>query len=204
MNYRAVGQRCAVDIDSLNLKIPSEEAISILINSGFNIVNVDIVDLAHECIGVSKYRRGAKPDEAPKVFDCSSFIKWLYGQCGIWLPRRSIQQMSLGEEIEIDSIRAGDAVFVSGVIDYYHDDPTKGVGHVGIASSSNTVIHAANKKIGVAEISLDKFIGKDKFRGIRRYVPSNRRILTFKTPTDRNVEIEDDFRWIILQSLPKS
>ena len=203
MNYRAVGQRCAVDIDSLDLEITSDEAVLILLNNGFKIVHVDIVELARECIGASKYRRGARPDEAPEVFDCSSFIKWLYGQCGIWLPRRSIQQMSLGEKIEMDSICAGDVVFVSGVIDYYHDDPTKGVGHVGIASSSNTVIHAANGKIGVAEIPLDKFIGEDKFRGIRRYVPDNRRILTFKTPADRHVEIEDDFRWIILQSLPK-
>ena len=203
MEYRAVGYRCAVDIDLLQLPISREEIFLILDSKKFMVLEVDVVALAKKYIGVSKYRRGARLVEAPAVFDCSSFIKWLYGQCGIWLPRRSIQQRELGENINFSEIASGDVVFVSGWIDYYLDDPTDGVGHVGIATSDKTVIHAGNSKIGVVETPLDKFVGKDKFRGARRYIPKDREITIFETPIGREVEVADYIRWIVLQSLPK-
>lgn len=203
MEYRAVGNRCAVDIDALRLSISREEVLSILMSKKFRVVEVDLIALARECIGKSQYRRGARPSEAPIVVDCSSFVKWLYGQRGIWLPRRSIQQRELGEIIQLDKIIAGDLIFLSGWIDYYFDDPYDGVGHVGIATNNNTVIHAANRKNGVIEIPLNKFVSKASFRGARRYVPKNQEVLTLETPTDREIEIADDIRWIVLQSLPK-
>ncbi len=202
MEYRAVGNHCAVILDSLNLPISREEALAILNHKGFMAVEVDIIALARQCIGTSQYRRGAKPSEAPAVVDCSSFVKWLYGMRGIWLPRRSIQQRELGEAVSLDELVAGDVVFVSGWIDYYHNDPANGVGHVGITTGGGTVIHAADKKANVVESSLDKFVGKIKFRGARRYLPKGVEVLTFETPPNREVEIADDIRWIILQSLP--
>ncbi|MDO8430459.1 MAG: NlpC/P60 family protein [Candidatus Taylorbacteria bacterium] len=203
MEYRAVGCRCAVDIDSLRLPIPREEILSILVTKNFKVLEIDIVALARSYVGVSEYRRGARLAEAPAIFDCSSLIKWLYGQCGIWLPRRSIQQRELGESVGFSKISSGDVVFVSGRIDYYFDDPTHGVGHVGIATENNTVIHAGNRKIGVGETPLDKFVCKNKFRGARRYIPKDRKITILETPVGREVEIADDIRWIVLQSLPK-
>jgi hypothetical protein len=203
MEYRAVGNRCAVDIDSLRLPISREETLSILIAKNFKVLETDIVTLARNCVGISKYRRGARLSEAPAIFDCSSFIKWLYGQCGIWLPRRSIQQRELGENIELNQIASEDVVFISGFIDYYMNDPALGVGHVGIATSNNTVIHAGNKKVGVIESSLDAFVSKGKFRGVRRYIPKHREITTLETPLGREVETADDIKWIVLQSLPR-
>ncbi|KKQ94039.1 MAG: hypothetical protein UT20_C0041G0007, partial [Candidatus Levybacteria bacterium GW2011_GWA1_39_11] len=144
MEYRAVGNRCAVILDSLHLPISHEETLIILNHKGFVLVEVDIIALARQCIGISQYRRGARPSEAPLVVDCSSFIKWLYAQRGIWLPRRSIQQRELGEVVNLDELVAGDVVFISGRIDYYHDDPANGVGHVGIATGYGTVVHAAD------------------------------------------------------------
>lgn len=201
MEYRAVGNRCAVILDSLRLPISREETLTILTQKGFGVVEVNIIALARQCIGTSQYRRGARPSEAPKVVDCSSFIKWLYAQRGIWLPRRSIQQRELGETVNLDELVAGDVVFVSGKIDYYHDDPSNGVGHVGIATGNGTVIHAANREINVVESPLEKFVGENKFRGARRYIPRNVEVLTLTTPADREVEITDDIRWIVLQSL---
>ena len=166
------------------------------------MVEVDIIALARQCIGISQYRRGARPSEAPLVVDCSSFIKWLYAQRGIWLPRRSIQQRELGEVVNLDELVAGDAVFISGRIDYYHDDPANGVGHVGIATGYGTVVHAADRKVNVVESPLDKFVGEAKFRGARRYIPQNVEVLTFETPLNREVEVADDIKWIILQQLP--
>ena len=202
MEYRAVGNRCAVILDSLHLPISREEALAILNHKGFVLVEVDIIALARQCIGISQYRRGARPSEAPTVVDCSSFIKWLYAQRGIWLPRRSIQQRELGEVVNLDELVAGDAVFISGRIDYYHDDPANGVGHVGIATGYGTVVHAADRKVNVVESPLDKFVGEAKFRGARRYIPQNVEVLTFETPLNREVEVADDIKWIILQQLP--
>jgi hypothetical protein len=201
MEYRAVGNRCAVLLDSLHLPISREETLTILNHKGFVLVEVNIIALARQCIGTSQYRRGARIFEAPAIVDCSSFIKWLYAQRGIWLSRRSIQQRELGEAVNLDELVAGDVVFVSGWIDYHHDDPANGVGHVGIATGEGTVIHAADRKANVVETPLDKFIGKTKFRGVRRYIPKDVEVLTFATPVDR-VEIADDIKWIVLQSLP--
>lgn len=203
MEYRAVGNRCAVSLDSLKLPISREETFTLLNDKGFVVVEVDIIALARQCVATSRYRRGAQPSEAPATVDCSSFVKWLYGQRGIWLPRRSIQQRELGEAVNLDELDAGDVVFVSGWIDYYHDDPANGVGHVGIATGDGTVVHAADGKANVVETPLDKFVGKTKFRGARRYVPKNTEVLTLETPLNRAVETADDIRWIILQSLPK-
>jgi peptidoglycan endopeptidase LytE len=203
MQYRAVSNRCAVHLPLLNLPISDTKALEILESKGFKVLEVDLIVLARQCIKMSTYHRGAKPLEAPTVVDCSSFIKWLYGQRGIWLPRRSIQQRELGIPVTINEINAGDVIFVSGWIDYYHTDPKDGVGHVGIATGEGTVIHAANKKDHVIETSLESFVDKNKFRGVRRYVPKNQTALTLEIPPNRDVEIADDLRWIVLQSLPK-
>lgn len=203
MEYRAVGNRCAVILNSLCLPSSREETLNMLNHKGFALVEVDIVALARQCVGTSQYRRGARLFEAPVIVDCSSFIKWLYAQRGIWLPRRSIQQRELGEAVNLDELVAGDVVFVSGWIDYYYDDPANGVGHVGIATGDGTVVHAADRKANVVETPLDKFVGKTKFRGARRYVSKDVEVLTLETPLNREVEIADDIRWIILQSLPK-
>ncbi|MCR4328466.1 MAG: C40 family peptidase [Patescibacteria group bacterium] len=203
MEYRAVGNRCAVILDSLHLPVSREETLAILNYKGFVLAEVDIITLARQCIGTSQYRRGANPSEAPAIVDCSSFIKWLYAQRGIWLPRRSIQQRELGEPVKLDELFLGDVVFVSGWIDYYQNDPADGVGHVGVATGDGTIIHAANKKAGIIESPLEKFVGKNKFRGARRYLPRNVEVLTLGTPAEREVEIADDLRWIVLQSLPR-
>lgn len=200
MEYLAVKNRCAVILNDFNLPISRDEVLAILNNKGFVSVDVDIIALARECVGSSQYRRGARLYEAPGVFDCSSFIKWLYAQRGIWLPRRSVQQRELGEAVTLEELIAGDVVFVSGWIDYYITDPADGVGHVGIYTGDKTIIHAANKKSGIIESPIDEFIG-NKFRGIKRYMPKNKEVITFETPDEREVESADDVKWIILQSL---
>lgn len=201
MRYQATGNRCAVILESLRLPIMCEEVLSILNRKGFRKIDVDVTMLARQCIRDSRYRRGARPHEAPQVVDCSSFIKWLHAQRGIWLPRRSIQQREHGEAISPSKIVAGDVVFASGWIDYYHDDPLDGVGHVGIATSNKTVIHAANKNDGVIESPLDAFTRERKFRGARRYIPKDVDVLTLEIPPSMDVETSDDLRWIVLQTL---
>jgi len=200
LEYRAVGKRCAVFMPSLNLPISSSEALSALLKKGFEVMEVNLINLARACVGTSVYRRGARYSDAPTIVDCSSLIKWLYGQRGVWLPRRSIQQRELGDGVSLDDITEGDVVFVSGWINYYLNDKADGVGHVGIYTAKGTVIHAADAESNVVESPLESFIKNNKLRGIRRYI--QRDVLTLEIPEDRDIEIADDIRWIILQSLP--
>ncbi len=203
VEYRAVGNRLAVDFASLKLSVTAEQILELLLAQGFGVIEVDIVKLARQCIG-AQYRRGARLREAPGVFDCSSLIKWLYSQRGIWLPRRSIQQRGAGWAVSRDKLVAGDVIFTSGFIDYYFNDPADGVGHVGIATENRTVIHAANKRCGVVETDLAKFAPQEKFRGVRRYIPRGRKVPTLTLPPGREVEISNDLKWIFLQNARKS
>lgn len=187
MEYRAVGNRCAVILSSLHLSISDGEILAVLKCKGFVLEEVDIVALARQCVDVSQYCLGTKLSEAPVIVDCSSFTKWLYGRRGIWLPRLSIQQRELGEVTGLDKLVAGDLVFTSGRIGYFDNNPMDDVGHVGVATGVGTVIHAANKKAGVVETPLEKFVGKTKFRGARRFVPQDVEALTFKVPLDIDV-----------------
>jgi hypothetical protein len=96
----------------------------------------------------------------------------------------------------------GDLIFTTGSVNYYHDDPAQGVGHVGIATGEGTVVHAANKRAGVIETDISKFVLNDtKFRGIRRYILDSARVITLHVPPIREVEVSDDIRWIVLQQL---
>lgn len=197
--FRAVGNRCAVDLASLHLPCSDEDALKRLVSVGFKVIKVDLVGLARPLVGVARYRRGARVAEAPHVFDCSSLIKWLYAQRGVWLPRRTIQQIEMGCKIEPRDADAGDVIFTTGRINYYLDDPAKGVGHAGIMTGQGTVIHAANSQLGITECPVKNFLRQKEFRGIRRFLPNDRKIITFIAPPQRDVEWSDDFRWILLQ-----
>ncbi|MBD3281800.1 hypothetical protein GF391_03580 [Candidatus Uhrbacteria bacterium] len=200
--FRAVNNRCAVDFAELKLPIPATQAIEILENRGFQLFNPDIITAARSLIGKSIYKLGAKQFQAPNLFDCSSFTKWIYGQCGIWLPRRTIQQIEYGQTIEPQNIKKGDLVFTTGKNhNWFRTNPNQNVGHVGIATDNNSVIHAANSRAGVIESSLECFLKTEKYRSIQRIITQPAVTLFFHTPPEREVETSDDFFWIIVQTL---
>ncbi len=201
-DYRAVDNRCAVNLDALNIDIPKENVLEILKMQKFDSVDVDLVALARSCIETSRYKRGSRLSQAPKHFDCSSFVKWLYAERGIWLPRRSIQQSRSGVRVAVNEIIAGDIVLTSGAINYFIKNTKEGIGHVGIATNSHTVIHAANSQDDIVETDLDAFVAEGKFRDARRIIPLHDDVRTFITPHTREVETADDVKWIILQNRP--
>ena len=201
MNHHAVGKRCAVSLESLHLPVSISEALCVLELLGFREVSIDVVSLARGLIPFAVHRRGVNAKEAPNTVDCSGLIKWVYGQKGIWLPRLSIQQRAQGEEVTMPHVRAGDACFISGRVDFYDSDPEDGVGHVGLATDEGTVVHSAGSKIGVVEVSLREFFHRRKPRGIRRYTDQN--VCTFEIPEAIEVEYSDDFRWLILKNLSR-
>ena len=201
MHYRAVGNRCAVHLPSLNLNLPptyTEEAIlEILQGLGFIVVDVDLEALARTFVGVSTYKLKASMDEAPPVFDCSSFTKYLYAQKGVWLPRLSVQQKR--ESVAADTPSPGDLVFTTGYRNFYDTDPRENIGHVGIATGVGTVIHATNGTGGVVESTYTDFNNHEP-RGIRRILTPE--TFTLEQPNAEHlIETSDDFRWLILKNL---
>jgi hypothetical protein len=201
MNFHEFNGRCAVSLKTLDLPASREEIVSTLYRLEFRIVNVDIVAQAQSCIRFSEYRRGARISEAPQVFDCSSFIQWLYGRCGIEIPRRTIQQREFGRKIEVARIKRGDLVFTTGTRNYYLDDPEDNVGHVAMATSDGSVIHAVNSHGGVKESPVSNLTASRKFRGARRIVEDWGDLMTLVPPPRWEVRTSDDVRWILLQHL---
>ncbi len=175
-----------------------EKALEALRLKGFRLLDVDMVDLARQSLGKCKFVRGAKMSVAPQIVDCASFTKWLYAQCGIWMPRRSVQQRDYGDEVKSGEEIAMDLVFTTGIKNYYREDIPNGVGHVGIVTNPGTVIHAASETLGVVESPMESFIIDIKFRGIRRYIPTGSKIHTFEIPPGFDIETSDDIRWLIV------
>lgn len=201
MMYRAVGDRVAVCLADLGLPLADHEVMRVLVANRFRQIIVDQEALAREWIGRAYYERGSHPNRAPDVVDCSSFTKWLYAERGIWLPRRSIQQCEEGVAVELDTLCAGDLVFLSlGRYNFYIDDPDDGVGHVGYVTEQGTIIHATWHGRTVRECSLDDFLRKP-FRGAVRIVPIDREIITLQIPADQFVETSDDLKYIVLSLL---
>jgi peptidoglycan endopeptidase LytE len=94
------------------------------------------------------YKYGAKMDEAPRVFDCSSFIKYTYAKIGIELPRSTIEQAEHGKRINnIKNLRAGDLIFLHGTKGHYNKKFPIGIGHVVMYLGNNKIIHATSKRI---------------------------------------------------------
>lgn len=203
MKYRAVGKRIACNLSDLGLSIDLASAVAVIAKKGFRIINQDIVGLARSRIGLSRYCLGASMVDAPRILDCSGFIKWLYAAQGLWVPRLAIQQREYGQKVELPDVASGDAIFATGRNDYYHDDASDGVGHVGIATGEGTVVHAANRRDGVTEVPLEDFVGESqkKFRGARRFLPKSKYTLTLEIPASVEIETADDLKWIVLGSL---
>lgn len=192
----------AVDFDFLKLPISTEDSLSILGKFSISAEIKNITDLARSRIGHTIYKRGANHRKWPEVLDCSSLIKWVYGEMGIWIPRHSIDQRDFCQRIDaLDRARVGDLIFCDGRRNYYWDNPVDGVGHVGIVVDHQMVVHAANSKVGVIETPLEKFSSPGEFRGLGRLVINFEKLYTLNLPEDPLVETSNAIRWKILQNL---
>jgi len=107
-----------------------------------------LINLAKNLVG-TPYKYGAKMSEAPEVFDCSGFIKYLYEQIGKEIPRSTIEQAEFsGEKIKnIEDIKPGDLIFFRGSRGHYNKTFPEGIGHVVMYLGDNKVIHAESKRI---------------------------------------------------------
>lgn len=197
-----VNKRLCVHFPTLIPSVPQAKIDIYLKVKRYEKKHVDIINLAREQIG-KKYHRGAKISENPDHFDCSSLIKWLYGQKGIYIPRISIDQKSFGTPVPIEQIKPGDLVFTEGSIPYYtEDNEDNRFGHVGIYTGEG-VVHARSKAKGITEDPLDSFLNSD-FSGIVRIHDNITDALTLIIPEKDDIEYDWHLRWRILGSMKGS
>jgi hypothetical protein len=160
-------------------------------------LNIDIIELTREQIGKPYYRGTTYKNN--QSFDCSSFTQWLYGQKGIYISRISIDQRYFGKNVNLTKIKTGDLIFTTGYKNYYYErNPDGGIGHVGIYTGRNSIIHAANKERGVVEDSLLNFC-KNKFRGAVRIHNNLAESTTLILPQKSDIEYDQHLCWRILQ-----
>lgn len=129
----------------------------------------DIQRYAKKFIG-TKYVYGGK---APKGFDCSGFVGYVFAKCGIKFDMCSTELAKVGYEMCVPEALPGDLVFFR-----RSTNPRSSVSHVGIVVEHNACglkfIHAARGK-GVTISYLPEKYYATHFVGVRRVID------TFKT-----------------------
>lgn len=205
MWYFTAKGRCVINISQIGLSINRSRVLSLLGEEGFAPLDINILDLARSCLGAS-FKRGADLAQAPHCFDCSGFTKWLFAQKGIWLPRLSVQQREYGRRygrrVGLRELVPCDLIFTLGNWNWIYDDVSDEVGHVGMATSGEMVIHATNG--GVIECSLEAFLEDPcYFRAAYRILPLASDVVTLQIPDGYSIESSDDVRCLLLKRLGK-
>ncbi len=122
------------------------------------------------------YKFAAKPYEAPKTFDCSGFVQYLYKRIGVNLPRTALDQASVGKTIESkkELLKIGDLLFFKGGWGHYNPEFPVGIGHVGIYVGNGKVINARSKEVNgnekgsVIEEDVESFLNRKDFVIVKR------------------------------------
>ncbi|BAK56190.1 NPL/P60 family secreted protein [Candidatus Arthromitus sp. SFB-mouse-Japan] len=105
-------------------------------------LGVRIADFAKSLIG-KPYMYGKT---GPNSFDCSGFVKYVYGNFGINLPRTSQAQAYVGTRVSRSELKPGDLVF---------SNTYSSLSHVGVYVGDGKFVHAANSSTGVTVSSVN-------------------------------------------------
>jgi len=182
----------------LGVEIPEREILHIFSSLGFKTRIIppikELINLAKSLIG-RPYKYGASTSqEAPELFDCSSFTRYLFRQIGVEIPRPSIEQIEFGKNIDKKELEPGDLLFSKGSGQPHKNKKwPQGVGHVGVYIGNNEVIHASSKSGKVAKIRFRDFLKSSPFRGARRILGDKDDALLVEIPTRRmDIEIPED------------
>jgi len=93
-------------------------------------------------------------------FDCSGFVKYVYEQNGVNMPREVREQFRIGKNVSKDQLEPGDLVFFSTV--------APGASHVGIMIGGDQFVHAPSEKGVVRVESLSQQYWATRFIGAKR------------------------------------
>jgi hypothetical protein len=128
-------------------------------------VLADVIEIAREQIG-TRYQYGGEGDSGDG-FDCSGLIQFAYGQAGIVLPRRSVDQARAGIAIE----RSTRALQPGDILTFAQSG--RRITHVGLYIGDGQFIHSASKGVQISRLGNDDPNGAWWYRrwmGVRRVV----------------------------------
>jgi hypothetical protein len=136
-------------------------ALCLIVNT---VAASDVVDLAASLIG-RPYVWGA---EGPRAFDCSGLMQYVFGEFGITLPRRAVNQSEVGGPA--GRLRRGDLVF------FASDSRRSLVTHVGIYEGGNLMVNASRSHGRVRRDDLTDDYWARTFMFARRVMDESRRV----------------------------
>lgn len=96
----------------------------------------------------------------PSGFDCSGFVRYVYEQHGVAMPRQVRDQFRLGKSVDRDRLEPGDLVFFSTV--------APGASHVGIVIGGDQFVHAPSERGVVRVESLSQQYWATRYIGAKR------------------------------------
>ena len=96
----------------------------------------------------------------PNGFDCSGFVRYVYQQHGMVMPRETREQFKLGTNVDRGRLEPGDLVFFSTV--------APGASHVGIAIGGDQFVHAPSERGVVRVESLSAQYWSTRYVGAKR------------------------------------
>lgn len=111
-------------------------------------INEQIAKLAGDYIGTPYVYGG---EDLLNGVDSSGFVKAIYAQAGIELPRTINELAGCGTEVPLDSLAAGDVL----IYGKQSENQQVQLSHVGIYDGQGQVIHASNDKDGVKASDYD-------------------------------------------------
>lgn len=161
----------------------------------------EVVSLSQKLAG-TPYKYGASVVyDAPRAFDCSSFIAYLFAQAGVAVPRMAVDQHAFGEKIKESEIKSGDVIFSNtgeGKIYYETVEFIKGnkipegVDHCGLYLGDGKIIHATRYK---KEVIIENLASSEQFKnivGYRRMANDEKRFAVTVPPERLDIRIKED------------
>jgi cell wall-associated NlpC family hydrolase len=118
-----------------------------------------VIEQARSLLG-APYKYGGT---SPAGFDCTGFVQYVFNQAvAVALPRRSAEQIGVGEAVSPLEMQPGDLV-------YFNIDKEDSL-HIGIYVGQGRFIHAPSTKGVVNVQSLGLAYWRTQFLGARRLV----------------------------------
>lgn len=138
----------------LGVKISEEEILEYVPNIGFKKSNSisDIEPYIKNILNVPYFFGSSVLFDAPKSFDCSSLMAYLYSLIGVSIPRTSIDQLIFSKRITAEELSFGDLIFNNSENGHIHYETKdflpgtrfeKGVDHVGMYIGDGKILHAS-------------------------------------------------------------
>jgi lipoprotein Spr len=120
-----------------------------------------IVNLGKNYLGVP-YKFGASTSTT-KVFDCSSFMKYIFSKYSVSLPRTAQEQSKEGTSVSKANLRVGDLVFFSSG----SRSTGKNITHVAVYAGNGKILHTYGSP-GVTVSDLNSGTWKNTYIKARR------------------------------------